>query len=100
MLQDQPDNPDWTKVLHPAHAGAAPDPDHGPGHPEQRDHEHLDGLPGQGQRRQEAGAGRHGDRPVHPEHPGGEGRGGLVHLHQSVNFSYGGTEETKQVKLK
>ena len=99
MLQDQSNNSNWTKVLHPPHVGPAPDPHHGPGHPEQRDHEHLDGLPGQGERRQEAGEGSHGDRPLHPKHPGGEGRGGTLHLHQPVILCYSSSEETKQVQM-
>ena len=84
MLQHKPYNSKWTKVLHPPHVGVAFDPHHGLGHPEQRDHEHLAGLPVQGVHHQEAGEGRHGDRPVHPEPSGGEGRGGAVHLHQAV----------------
>ena len=31
-----------------------------------------------------AGQGRDGDRSVYPEHPGGAGRGGSLHLHQPV----------------
>ena len=58
MLQDKPDNTEWTEVFHPPHglvsssydyevlqdyllpAGAAADPHHGPRHPERRHHEH------------------------------------------------------------
>ena len=35
----------------------APHPHHGPGHPEQRDHEQPHGLPGPSQHGQEAGLG-------------------------------------------
>ena len=84
VLQHQPHHTQWSEVLHPAHVGPATDPHHSPGHPEQRDHEHLAGLPVQGVHHQEAGEGRHGDCPVHPEPAGGESRGGPVHLHQAV----------------
>ena len=55
--------------------GAAPDPDHGTGHPEWSHHEHPDVLLLAGVHHQEAGQGRHGDRRLHPEHPGGARRG-------------------------
>ena len=84
MLQHKPHDAQWTKVLHPPHVGVAADPYHGPGHPEQRDHEHVAGLPVTRVHHQEAGAGRHGDRTLHPEPAGGEGRGRPVHLHQAV----------------
>ena len=80
VLQDQPHYSKWTEVLHPAHVGPATDPHHCPGHPERRHHEHLDGLLQQGVHHQEAGERRHGDCSLHPEHPGGESRGGAVHL--------------------
>ena len=62
--------------------GVASDPDHGTGHPKWSYHEHPDVLLLQGVHHQEAGQGRHGDRRLHPEHPGGAGRGGSVHLPQ------------------
>ena len=34
------------EILHPAHAGAAPDPHHGAGNPEQRHYEHPARIPG------------------------------------------------------
>ena len=82
LLQYQSNHSQWPEVLHPPHVGPALDTHHGPGHTEQRDHEHLAGLPVQGLHHQEAGQGRHGDRALHPEPPGGESRGGDVHLHQ------------------
>ena len=45
-------------------------------------HELSDGLLGPGLHHQEAGQGSHGDRGLHPEHPGGESRGGSLHLPQ------------------
>ena len=39
-------------------------------------------LPVEGVHHQEAGQGRHGDRGVHTEHPGGEGGGGALYLYQ------------------
>ena len=99
MLPYQPFNSKWTEVFHPSHVGPALDTHHGPGHSEQRHHEHLAGLPGinipisavlsiveppvQGLHHQEAGQGRHGDRALHPEPAGGESRGRHVHLHKA-----------------
>ena len=37
--------PQWPKAVHPAHVGPSPDPDNGAGYPEQRQHEHVTGIP-------------------------------------------------------
>ena len=41
-------NSQWPEAVHPAHAGPPPDPDNGTGHPEQRQHEHVAGIPDSG----------------------------------------------------
>ena len=45
----------WPKAVHPAHAGPSLDPDNGAGHPEQRQHEHLAGIPDSGLHHPSAG---------------------------------------------
>lgn len=55
MLQHKPHHSQWSEVLHPAHAGAAPHPHHGPGHPELGHYEHPTRLPEQGLHNQAAG---------------------------------------------
>ena len=45
----------WPKAVHPAHAGPSPDPDNGAGHPEQRQHEHVAGIPDSGLNHPSAG---------------------------------------------
>ena len=64
--------------------GVTPDPHHGLGHPEWSHNEHPDVLLFPGVHHQEAGQGRHGDRRLHPEHPGGAGRGRPLHLPQQL----------------
>ena len=48
-------NSQWPEAVHPAHAGPPPDPDNGAGHPEQRQHEHLAGIPDSGLHHPSAG---------------------------------------------
>ena len=64
--------------------GVTSDPDHGIGHPKWSHNEHPDVLLLPGVHHPEAGQGRHGDRRLHPEHPGGEGRGRPIHLPQQL----------------
>ena len=87
-------NSQWPEAVHPAHAGPPPDPDNGTGHPEQRQHEHVAGIPDSGIHHPSTGekslcihyrgtgAGSNGDCAVHPEHPGGASRGCSLYLHQ------------------
>ena len=99
----------WPKAVHPAHAGPSPDPDNGAGHPEQRQHEHVAGIPdsclhhsSSGEEysvyrclqastgefySRKPGAGSNGDRTVHPEHTGGESRSCPLYLHQSGRWA-------------
>ena len=84
LLQNQPNNTKWSEILHSAHVGVTTDSHHCSGHSEWCHNEHPDGLLQQSVNHQETGPGSHGDSCLYPEHPGGESRGGAVHIFEQL----------------